>query len=459
MFDNGDHHSSGAVNSGKVVSASANPVHSRSLDIPSSPGERRTFDEPSALALVELARAWAGFNPGDCDHDTLLEASIALETARSLISLGSAHVLDELDQRGVTDARFGLRTDNWVGRQCGVSPGGVRRRLRTGRKLRQSFDVIDRAVASSADSMIADSCVDASVGVDVSFEHVDRLAQATNPRVDAVIAKAQGAIVAMASTRTFASWKRDVEALVEHADHDGAPPILDPVNVASVSVSFGGVTHLDARFDADLGAGLRHAIDVKADEIFTKLTRDAEATGERTPDLTRSTLRALAIAELLRHGLSTEAGSPPRTELSLVLTDDGFTDAEGHRVPERTARLAACDADIWSVVLGSLGEPLDLGHARRLATTAMRRAMAVRDGGCVFPGCDGSPSWTDAHHVKHWIDGGETSIANLASLCRHHHMVSHRPGWTMGITDDQWFFWDTPSGERIWSQRYHKLRT
>jgi HNH endonuclease len=89
---------------------------------------------------------------------------------------------------------------------------------------------------------------------------------------------------------------------------------------------------------------------------------------------------------------------------------------------------------------------------------AQRRALAHPDGGCVFPGCDRPASWTDAHHVEHWQHGGPTDLANLASLCRYHHGVVHRHGWTMHVTDDQWFWWTTPTGDTFWSQRQGRQR-
>ena len=48
-----------------------------------------------------------------------------------------------------------------------------------------------------------------------------------------------------------------------------------------------------------------------------------------------------------------------------------------------------------------------------------------RDGVCRYPGCHES-RYVDAHHIKHWADGGETSLDNLVTLCRFHHRQLHR---------------------------------
>jgi hypothetical protein len=73
----------------------------------------------------------------------------------------------------------------------------------------------------------------------------------------------------------------------------------------------------------------------------------------------------------------------------------------------------------------------------------------------VFPGCDAPSAWCDSHHVVHWADGGPTSADNLASLCRHHHGVTHRKGWTMTVDPhhEQRFCWTRPDGTVLRSQR------
>lgn len=55
------------------------------------------------------------------------------------------------------------------------------------------------------------------------------------------------------------------------------------------------------------------------------------------------------------------------------------------------------------------------------ASTAgwLRGRLAVRDGGCSFPNCDRPLAWCEAHHLRHWLHGGPTDLANLALLCRH----------------------------------------
>jgi hypothetical protein len=81
--------------------------------------------------------------------------------------------------------------------------------------------------------------------------------------------------------------------------------------------------------------------------------------------------------------------------------------------------------------LGAPVELLELGRATRVVAPALRRALAARDGGCVAPGCDRPPAWTDAHHLEHWAHGGPTDLGNLALLCRTHHLAAHEGGWQL----------------------------
>jgi hypothetical protein len=101
-----------------------------------------------------------------------------------------------------------------------------------------------------------------------------------------------------------------------------------------------------------------------------------------------------------------------------------------------TVRRLACDCQVIPMVLGSHGEPLNVGRASRDATPAIRRALDVRDRGCAFPGCDRPPKWAVVHHIVHWADGGPTSCGNCVLLCGHHHRVVHHDGWDIHIEPD-----------------------
>ena len=125
-------------------------------------------------------------------------------------------------------------------------------------------------------------------------------------------------------------------------------------------------------------------------------------------------------------GPSAADASEPATCSQTVLDEDG-----GIHVSAATARRLACDAAKVEMQHGVNGEILDVGRRTRTISPALRRALASRDGHCRFPGCRNRR--TDAHHVVHWADGGETVLENLVLLCRRHHRAVHEEGFRITL--------------------------
>jgi hypothetical protein len=129
-------------------------------------------------------------------------------------------------------------------------------------------------------------------------------------------------------------------------------------------------------------------------------------------------------------------GAAGTVSLSGLLSASGpvFTETGG-RVPRALLRRLACHSAITRIVFGPDGAALDVGRAQRTVTGQMRRAVIARDKHCVYPGCDQPPSRCEVHHaVRHWADGGDTSVANSALLCWHHHALVDARGITMHWT-------------------------
>jgi hypothetical protein len=91
-------------------------------------------------------------------------------------------------------------------------------------------------------------------------------------------------------------------------------------------------------------------------------------------------------------------------------------------------------------------EVLYVGRTRRTAPPRLRKALAIRDQHCVFPGCRVDAGRCDAHHVREWTEDGLTDPSNMLLLCRSHHTVVHKAGWTLtrtpGYRDGQPDGWD-----------------
>jgi hypothetical protein len=128
---------------------------------------------------------------------------------------------------------------------------------------------------------------------------------------------------------------------------------------------------------------------------------------------------------------------------------DGHTE-DGRGVPAGTARRLLCDPGVVPLVEDATGKTLKIGRKTRTIPPSIRRALAARDSGCRFPGC-GNTRWTQAHHVVHWTDGGDTSLQNLITLCGHHHRWLHEYGGSAAWSESsprQPVFTD-PAGHRI----------
>jgi Domain of unknown function (DUF222) len=110
-----------------------------------------------------------------------------------------------------------------------------------------------------------------------------------------------------------------------------------------------------------------------------------------------------------------------------------------------TARRLAAEAEIIPVVMNGRSEILDIGRAKRLFTTAQRLAMAIRDGGCTWPGCEAPAHWCEAAHAEDpWSNTGKTDIANGALLCPFHHKRLDNDGWSFEMRSGVPYFIPPP---------------
>lgn len=101
-------------------------------------------------------------------------------------------------------------------------------------------------------------------------------------------------------------------------------------------------------------------------------------------------------------------------------TGVGSLDDVAEPVSAVTAGRMACYGGHQKIVLGDDAEVLHLGRPEHLFLTAQRKALAVRDGGCVI-NCGAPPGWCDAHHATEYEAGGEINIDNDVLLCGTHH--------------------------------------
>jgi uncharacterized protein DUF222/HNH endonuclease len=107
---------------------------------------------------------------------------------------------------------------------------------------------------------------------------------------------------------------------------------------------------------------------------------------------------------------------------------------DGPALAAETVRRIACDTSVVTS-LERDGEPLNVGRKRRSVPAAVRRALERRDRRCRYPGCEHRLG-LDAHHLRHWAQGGETKLDNLMLLCRMHHRLLHEGGYRTEVLAD-----------------------
>lgn len=164
---------------------------------------------------------------------------------------------------------------------------------------------------------------------------------------------------------------------------------------------------------------------------------------DRTPDQ----LASDAFEQLLKLGTATNpdfmlgTGAPVirvTTTRRAVETGVGLVRIEGQgaSVSMRSVERLTCTGIIKPIIFDENLQPLDLGREQRLYSPKQRQVLAVKWGGCAFPGCERPPSWTESHHIEFWArDNGKTNIADGIPLCKHHHLLFHNNGWEVERND------------------------
>jgi hypothetical protein len=192
-----------------------------------------------------------------------------------------------------------------------------------------------------------------------------------------------------------------------------------------------GTLSIRARLPAEDGALFLRALEGSR-EAASALPEAEGGPAEPPPENPRAASNADALVAMadaaLASGQATRTGAE-RHQLVVHLEADRATIADGPQIASAAARRLGCDASLLAIAEREDG-PLSVGRRTRTVPAAIRRALRARDGGCRFPGCD-NRRFTDAHHIRHWADGGETSLRNLAELCRRHHRLVHEGGFTI----------------------------
>ena len=279
----------------------------------------------------------------------------------------------------------------------------------------------------------------AYVAGETSTEHVDVIVNLAYPeRRRAAFAEYEATLVEIAceanvddTEKAATTWRHALDDALQRDGDSLAARQYESRNLSLVEGA-NDMTFLYGSmdpYDADI---VNRALDREYDNLH-------QANDDRTPAQQR--LDALVgICRRYLEGIPFHGSAEPHVMISIeygVFTGKshgaGMT-LDGKPVSRQTALRAAC-AGTMQRLLHIDGVPLDLGRTVRNFNRQQRRALAFRDGGCRFPGCDRPPSQCEAHHIDPFgpPHNGNTDIANGILLCWHHHHLVHELGWTISI--------------------------
>ncbi len=332
---------------------------------------------------------------------------------------------------------------HWLNFKCGIDLGAAREKVR----VAQALERLPQISASMARGEVSYSKVRAmsriatveiedyllSIALHGTAQHVEQLVRQFR--------RAQEAEELSREARQYAG-----RSLHYHFDEDGSLIVK-------------------ARLPAEAGALLIQALEAGVDalsappvsaETSSGQRADPEWSGEPNEVPSRPMRRADALAVLaesfLKHGAETLSGGE-RHQIVVHVDAETLRDGtagrceleHGPSLAAETVRRLGCDCSVVMLVENAEGEPLSVGRKTRKISPGLSRALRSRDQGCRFPGCTHTRC-VDAHHVKHWAQGGETKPSNLVSLCHFHHRLVHEGGIRVEVLDKNTFRFVRPDG-------------
>ena len=222
----------------------------------------------------------------------LMAAALLIERARRALDAASTRVLGELDARGTTDVRQGMRTPRWLAHHAGLSAASASARVKVARVLRSTLgdvaDLFDRGL--------------------LGFDHAKALADACNPRLADQFAPVAKLFAETTDGIVFEQWRAELHGAAELLDADGAHDPADDLarNRLSKADTIDETYLLKAKLVGADGLLVHQTIDTVADELFRRFRADEElsAVDLRTP--ARATLEALALVEICRRAMAVE---------------------------------------------------------------------------------------------------------------------------------------------------------
>jgi len=464
--------------SAETSAMSARPSATRAPARPASPGSLPGPHPRRPLLVRESPAVYCAEPQAQGGDDGCDDEADVLETLGDEIATLAAHIhaathrllvlLAEFDERRGWERDGHRSCAHWLSFRTGIDLGAAREKVRAA-----------RALTALPETGAAMACGE------LSFSQVRALTRVATAETEADLLELARGCPTHRLERVVRAWKRG-----SRQDEGAWDRERRARRTLSAFPDDDGMVVVRAVLPPEVGALVMRAIDAAGDALYREEPRDATGEPERTPGQRRADALALLAERALAagfgevgvgHGGGNAAGfgnARPATEFGawdepgaepasgraedsrspaavggmrdlpisgtraaryrvVLHVDQATLDEHGEpgcselddglRVSPETSRRLACDAGLVRVTHAPDGSVLDVGRRTRTIPPALRRALEVRDRGCRFPGCH--MRFCDAHHVRHWADGGETSLVNTVLLCAYHHTLVHEGGW------------------------------
>ncbi len=379
------------------------------------------------------------------------EAREAQEEVMRLSSVIAAATGKLLRLVGEVDARGNLGWEStpadWLAWAGGLKPHSARAQVGLARRLRSCPRIAEALMAG-----------------EISVDKADAISRIASESTEEMLVEWARHGLASQLHRVVSGYKRSRRAAEEAPDKDHLLRYL------SYYFDDDGSFLMRARLSAEDGAVVAKALEAALDVMWkqdrvgrddAETSAETSAADDEVADVSvthgperRADALVMMADTMLAHGPMSRSSS----ERYQVLLHVDERSLGGHRngcceldagvglAPETASRVA-CDASIVTLVERD-GVPLSVGRKRRTVPPSLRRALEARDRGCRFPGCTHRRG-TDAHHVVHWTKGGETSLDNLALLCRAHHRLVHEGCYEVNLGGDGTIRFVRPDGRVV----------
>jgi hypothetical protein len=404
-----------------------------------------------------------------------LAAHIAAATARWLM------LIAEFDAQAGWNNSGAKSTAHWLSWRCAVSLHTAREYVRVARRL-QALPLVREAFASGRLGYSKARALTRLAEVTREHELVNFAMAATASQLERAVSAHQACL----ATNAEPARAHEERALTWRFDDVGSVRFQGQLPADDAALLIAAIESVRARLDEDRTitscAPPNHAAEQPAgacepngappmtcaasalaqDESDESWPNPSPSPASNTPATRFEPVAARRLDALMSlvldraaHEHQTSTGAD-RCEVIVHVDAEDLTEAEtgagraetsdGFPVAREAVRRLCCDSGIVTLAERD-GKALSVGRRRRTVPPAIRRALRDRDRTCRFPGC-GQRRHVDAHHIRHWIDGGHTSLENLLTLCRHHHRLVHECGFSVGREGDEVVF-RAPDGRRL----------